>query len=428
MIGLKPLSYTNQMDLFYTAQVIIGFIGLLAIAVPFSDNYKIINYKYIFYGVISQVLLALVLLKVPFVITFFEILGNGVVILQEATTEGANFVFGYAPSDNGSVYRSLLETFAFGVLPYIIVMASISAILWYWGILPFLVNLLSKVCQKLFNIGGPVGLGAAANVFIGQVEAPLLIRPYVSKLSNKELLILMTAGMATVAGSVMVALISILETQFPNENLIQHFLTASILSVPAAIMYANIMIPSNTITDFNESRPPKVYKSTIDAITRGTSDGTNIAVSVGTILIVVIALVYIVNSFLGFIGDQINFELSIEVILGYVFAPIAWLMGIPWNEAIISGQLLGIKTTLNEFVAYPALANLEDGILSDKSKLITFYGLCGFANLSSVGILITGITAMAPERKEDLINVSFKALVGATLASCMTGLIVGILI
>ena len=416
------------MNLFYIVQIIIGFIGLLALALPFSDNYKIINYKYIFYGVISQILLALVLLKVPFVIGFFELLGNGVVILQEATTEGANFVFGYAPSDNGSVYRSLLETFAFGVLPYIIVMASISAILWYWGVLPFLVNLLSKVCQKLFNIGGPVGLGAAANVFIGQVEAPLLIRPYVSRLSNKELLILMTAGMATVAGSVMVALISILEFQFPNENLIQHFLTASILSVPAAIMYANIMIPSNTITDFNESKHPKVYKSTIDAITRGTSDGTNIAVSVGTILIVVIALVYIVNSFLGFIGSQLNFELSIEVILGYIFAPIAWFMGIPWNEAVISGQLLGIKTTLNEFVAYPALANLEDGILSDKSKLITFYGLCGFANLSSVGILITGITAMAPERKEDLINVSFKALVGATLASCMTGLIVGVLI
>ena len=187
------------MNLSYIEQIIIGFIGLLALAVPFSDNYKIINYKYIFYGVISQILLALVLLKVPFVISFFELLGNGVVILQKATTEGANFVFGYAPSDNGSVYRSLLETFAFGVLPYIIVMASISAILWYWGVLPFLVNLLSKVCQKLFNIGGPVGLGAAANVFIGQVEAPLLIRPYVSRLSNKELLILMTAGMATVS-------------------------------------------------------------------------------------------------------------------------------------------------------------------------------------------------------------------------------------
>jgi CNT family concentrative nucleoside transporter len=238
----------------------------------------------------------------------------------------------------------------------------------------------------------------------------------------------MTAGMATVAGSVMVALISILEASFGDENLIQHFITASILSVPAAIMYANIMIPSNEITDFNESKVPKVYKSTMDAVTRGTSDGTSIAVSVGTILIAVIALVYIVNSFLGLISFQFGFDLSIEIILGYLFAPIAWLMGIPWSEAIIAGELLGIKTTLNEFVAYPGLAALENGELSDKSKLITFYSLCGFANLSSVGILISGITAMAPERKDDLINVSFKALIGATLASCMTGLIVGIFI
>ena len=416
------------MTLLNLSQIIIGFIGLIAIAIPFSDNFKIINFKYILYGILAQVLLGLILLKVPFIISAFEVLGNGVVILQEATVEGANFVFGYPPAEDVSPYRSLLETFAFGVLPYIIVMACISAILWYWGILPFIVNLISKACQKLFNIGGPVGLGAAANIFIGQVESPLLIRPYVSKLSNKELLILMTAGMATVAGSVMVALIAILENSFADENLIQHFITASILSFPAAIMYANIMIPSNEITDFNENKVPKVYKSTMDAITRGTSDGTSIAVSVGTILIAVIALVYIVNSFLGLISNQFGFELSIEIMLGYVFAPIAWLMGIPWSEAIIAGELLGIKTTLNEFVAYPALAALESGELSDRSKLITFYSLCGFANLSSVGILISGITAMAPERKDDLINVSFKALVGATLASCMTGLIVGIFI
>ena len=416
------------MDIFNVLQIIIGFIGLILIAVPFSDNYKIINFKFIAYGILAQIILAVVLLKIPFIISIFEIMGNGVVVLQEATVEGASFVFGYAPSDSAGPYRSLLETFAFGVLPYIIVMACISAILWYWGILPFIVNLISKACQKLFNIGGPVGLGAAANIFVGQVEAPLLIRPYVSKLSNKELLILMTAGMATVAGSVMVALISILETSFGDENLIQHFITASILSVPAAIMYANIMIPSNEITDFNENKVPKVYKSTMDAVTRGTSDGTSIAVSVGTILIAVIALVYIVNSFLGLISYQFGFDLSIEIILGYLFAPIAWLMGIPWSEAIIAGELLGIKTTLNEFVAYPGLATLENGELSDKSKLITFYSLCGFANLSSVGILISGITAMAPERKDDLINVSFKALIGATLASCMTGLIVGIFI
>ena len=416
------------MDIYFLIQILVGFVGLIAIAFPFSENYKIINYKYVFYGVLSQILLAIVLLKIPFIINFFELLGSAVVVLQEATIEGANFVFGYPPSEDANPYRSLLETFAFGVLPYIIVMACISAILWYWGVLPFIVNVISKACQKLFNIGGPVGLGAAANIFVGQVEAPLLIRPYVSKLSKKELLILMTAGMSTVAGSVMVALITILESSFGDENLIQHFITASVLSVPAAIMYANIMIPSNSITDFNENKVPKVYKSTMDAVTRGASDGTSIAVSVGTILIAVIALVYIVNSILGGISNNFGFDLSIEIILGYIFAPIAWLMGIPWNEAIIAGELLGIKTTLNEFVAYPGLAALENGELSDKSKLITFYSLCGFANLSSVGILISGITAMAPERKDDLIKVSFKALVGATLASCMTGLTVGIFI
>ena len=405
--------------------IFVGFIGLIAIAVPFSNDYKIINYRYILYGIISQLFLAAILLKLPFVINFFELLCNGVTILQNATVEGAGFVFGYPPSDDASVYRSLLETFAFGVLPYIIVMSCISAILWHWGILPFVVNIISKACQKLFNIGGPVGLGAAANVFIGQVEAPLLIKPYINKLSNKELLILMTAGMATVAGSVMVALISILEVQFENVNLIQHFLTASILSVPAAIMYANIMIPSNEITDSNDESAPKVYSSTMDAITTGTTQGSNIAVSVGTILIAVIALVYIVNAFLGTVGGYFGLNLSIELLLGYIFAPITWLMGIPWNEAVVAGELLGLKTTLNEFVAYPALANLEPGLLSERSKLITFYSLCGFANFSSIGILISGIGAMVPERKNDLIEVSFKALVAATLASCMTGLVVG---
>ena len=413
------------MELQNYLQIFIGFIGLVTLAIPFSENYRNINYKYIIYGIVSQLILAAILLKVPFIINFFEVLGNGVTILQNATVEGASFVFGYPPSDSDYVYRSLLETFAFGVLPYIIVMSCISAILWYWGVLPFIVNIISKGCQKLFNIGGPVGLGAAANVFIGQVEAPLLIKPYINKLSRKELLILMTAGMATVAGSVMVALITILEVQFINENLIQHFLTASILSVFAAIMYANIMIPSNDITNSDVKKTSKVYKSTMDAITTGTAQGSNIAVSVGTILIAVIALVFIANSFLAFIGSFIGVDLSIEQILGYIFAPITWLMGIPWDEALIAGELLGIKTTLNEFIAYPALAALEDGVLSDKSKLIIFYGLCGFANLSSVGILISGIGSMAPERKDDLINVSFKALIAATLASCMTGLVVG---
>ena len=405
-------------------QIGVGFLGLIAIAIPFSDNYKLINLKYIAYGILAQVILGLILIKLPLVTTAFEYLAEGVTVLQEGTQKGAQFLFGYqGPVTEG--YPVLLETFAFGILPYIIVLSCLSAMMWYWGVLPFIVNMLSKVCQKLFNIGGPIGLGAAANVFLGQVEAPLLIRPYLDKLSNKELLILMTTGMATVAGSVMIALITILQVQFGDINLIQHFITASVLSVPAAIMYANIMIPSNQVTDFEGSKTPKIYKSTMDAITRGTSDGTSIAISIGAILIVFIALVYFANSFLGLIGNQFGLEISIEGILAYVFAPIAWLMGIPWNEAIIAGELLGIKTTLNEFVAYGAMANLEDGLLSDRSKLITLYGLCGFANFSSVGILVSGIGAMAPERKSDLIDVSFKALVGATLASCMTGLVVG---
>ena len=405
-------------------QIGVGFLGLIAIAIPFSDNYKIINFKYIAYGILAQIVLGLILIKLPLVTTAFEYLAEGVTVLQEGTQKGAQFLFGYqGPVSEG--YPVLLETFAFGILPYIIVLSCLSAMMWYWGVLPFIVNMLSKVCQKLFNIGGPIGLGAAANVFLGQVEAPLLIRPYLDKLSNKELLILMTTGMATVAGSVMIALITILQVQFGDINLIQHFITASVLSVPAAIMYANIMIPSNEVTDFEGSKTPKIYKSTMDAITRGTSDGTSIAISIGAILIVFIALVYFANSFLGLIGNQLGLEISIEGVLGYVFAPIAWLMGIPWNEAIIAGELLGIKTTLNEFVAYGAMANLDDGLLSDRSKLITLYGLCGFANFSSVGILVSGIGAMAPERKSDLIDVSFKALVGATLASCMTGLVVG---
>jgi CNT family concentrative nucleoside transporter len=319
--------------------------------------------------------------------------------------------------------------FAFHILPFIIVMSCLTAILWYWGVLPILVKGFSIVCQKLFNIGGPIGLGGAANVFVGQVEAPLLIRPYLKDLSKKELLILMTTGMATVAGSVMIALVSILDMKFEGINLIQHFLIASILSVPAAIVYANIMIPSNHITDFESSETPRVYESTMDAITRGTSDGMNIALSVGSIVLAFIALVFIADSILGLIPISLGGEdLSLKLILGYMFAPIAWMMGIPWDEALISGKLLGTKTALNEFVAYLDLAALSEGALSDRSRLITLYGLCGFANFSSIGILVAGISAMAPEKKPELIEVSLKALVGATLASCMTGLVLSIFI
>ena len=412
-------------------QIIIGFVGLVCIAVPFSQNISSINYRHIFAAIILQIVLAFALLKIPFIVQIFAYLSEGVTALQAATQEGAEFVFGYLSNSSTSPFESSgtgnSMIFAFQILPLIIVISSLSALLWFWNILPLIIRAISKIFEKLFNIGGPIGLGATANIIMGQVEAPLLVRPYLSKMSEKELLILMTAGMSTVSGSIMIALVSMLAPQFPDINLIQHLVSASILSIPAAIMYANIMIPSSEVTNFDGNSVPKVYDSSMDAITRGTRDGLDICLNVGAILIAFIALVSLLNSLLGIFGGWIGIsDLSLQLILGYIFFPIVWLMGVPLSETLASAELLGLKTALNEFVAYGALANIEPGVLSDRSKLITLYALCGFANFSSVGILVSGISAMAPERKNDLIKVSLKALVGATLASCMTGLVIGI--
>ena len=412
-------------------QIIIGFVGLVCIAVPFSQNISSINYRHIFAAIILQIVLAFALLKIPFIVQIFAYLSEGVTALQAATQEGAEFVFGYLSNSSTSPFESSgtgnSMIFAFQILPLIIVISSLSALLWFWNILPLIIRAISKIFEKLFNIGGPIGLGATANIIMGQVEAPLLVRPYLSKMSEKELLILMTAGMSTVSGSIMIALVSMLAPQFPDINLIQHLVSASILSIPAAIMYANIMIPSSEVTNFDGNSVPKVYDSSMDAITRGTRDGLDICLNVGAILIAFIALVSLLNSLLGIFGGWVGIsDLSLQLILGYIFFPIVWLMGVPLSETLASAELLGLKTALNEFVAYGALAKIEPGVLSDRSKLITLYALCGFANFSSVGILVSGISAMAPERKNDLIKVSLKALVGATLASCMTGLVIGI--
>ena len=412
-------------------QIIIGFIGLVCIAIPFSQNRSSINYRHIVAAIFLQIILAFALLKIPFIVQIFAYLSEGVTALQAATQEGAEFVFGYLSNSSTSPFESSgtgnSMIFAFQILPLIIVISSLSALLWFWNILPLIIGAISKVFEKLFNIGGPIGLGATANIIMGQVEAPLLVRPYLSKMTEKELLILMTAGMSTVSGSIMIALVSMLAPQFPGINLIQHLVSASILSIPAAIMYANIMIPSSEVTNFDGNSVPKVYDSSMDAITRGTRDGLDICLNVGAILIAFIALVSLLNSLLGILGGWIGIsDLSLQLILGYIFFPIVWLMGVPLSETLASAELLGLKTALNEFVAYGALANLETGVLSDRSKLITLYALCGFANFSSVGILVSGISAMAPERKNDLIKVSVKALIGATLASCMTGLVIGI--
>ena len=412
-------------------QPTIGFFSLLFLGAMFSENIKAIKLKYVVSGVLIQLILALLLLRVDLVGSFFEYLSDGVMVLKAANDYGTGFVFGYladgapnAPFDITNPGGTFI--FAFGGLTLIILMSAISALLWHWRIIPIIVNALSVLFKKPLNVGGPIGLGATANVFLGQVEAPLLVRPYLSSMTRHELLILMTVGMSTIAGSVMVVYTTML-TPIYGSGLIGHFLTASLISVPAGIMFANMMIPSEVKTDFPEGDSSKMYTSTVDALTQGTKNGLEIFLSVIAMLIVVMALVFLVNSILGIFPNFNGSAITIERILGFIFAPLAWFMGIPWEESLMAGQLLGVKTALNEFVAYLYLSDSETYNLSEKSRLIMLYALCGFANFSSVGILLSGMSAMVPERRDDLISVTGKALWAALLASCMTGFIVGII-
>ena len=412
-------------------QPTIGFFALLFLGAIFSENIKAIKLKYVVSGVLIQLILALLLLRVDIVGSFFEYLSDGVMVLKAANDYGTQFVFGYladgapgAPFDVTNPAGTFI--FAFGGLTLIILMSAISALLWHWRIIPFIVNALSVLFKIPLNVGGPIGLGATANVFLGQVEAPLLVRPYLSSMTRHELLILMTVGMSTIAGSVMVVYTNMLSPIY-GFGLIGHFLTASLISVPAGIMFANMMIPSEVKTDFPEGDSSKMYSSTVDALTQGTKNGLEIFLSVIAMLIVVMALVFLVNSILGIFPEVNGSAITLERILGIIFAPLAWCMGIPWEESLIAGQLLGVKTALNEFVAYLYLSDSETYNLSEKSRLIMLYALCGFANFSSVGILLSGMSAMIPERRDDLISVTGKALWAALLASCMTGFIVGII-
>ena len=415
----------------YYPQIIIGAFALISLGVIFSDNIKQINLKYLLNAIILQFLLAILLIKVPLITSFFESLSQGVLALKAATDQGTGFVFGYlsdgAPKPFEVVNPASANIFIFSGLMLIIVVSALAAILWHWRVLPIIIKAVSTLFKKPLNIGGPVGLSATANIIFGQVEAPLLIKPYLKKMTRHELLTLMIVGMSTISGGVMVVYTTMLADLY-GVSLIGHFLTASIISVPAAIMYANIMMPSDEKTeDQNKIKESSLYKSTLDALTRGTQDGLNITLSIAALLLVLIALVALVNfalTGLPLIGGEV---ISLERIAGWIFSPIAWCMGIPWSEAQLGGSLLGVKTILNEFVAYVKLAGINANDLSEKSRLIMLYALCGFANLSSVGILLSGISAMVPERKDDLISVSGKALVGATLASCFTGLVVGII-
>jgi CNT family concentrative nucleoside transporter len=410
-------------------QGLLGLPALILAAWLISEKRRHIHVKTIVAGLAVQFILALLLLKIPYVRDFFLLLNQAVIILDKATTAGTTFVFGYL----GGGKLPFVETnpgasfvFACKAMPLVLVISALSSVLFYWRILPLIVRAFSWLLQKTMNIGGAVALGAAANVFLGMVEAPLLIRPYLKQMTRSELFITMACGMANIAGTVMVIYAIILNRVMPDA--LGHILIASIISTPAAILISLIMIPETQEVTSGKLEPPQAATGTMDAVAKGTYEGIVLLINIIAMLIVLLALVELINLILGLLPDLGGRSISMQRILGYLMAPVVWLIGIPWSEAPAAGALLGTKTVLNEFIAYVDLAGLPEGTLSERSRMIMLYALCGFANLGSLGIMIGGMGAMAPERRDEIVALGFKSIVCGTMATCMTAAIIGLFV
>jgi CNT family concentrative nucleoside transporter len=310
-------------------------------------------------------------------------------------------------------------------MPLILLMSALSALLFYWKILPLVVRAFSWALQKTMGVGGAEGVGVSVNIFVGMVEAPLFIRPYLQFMTRSELFTIMTCGMATIAGTVMVLYASVLSKTIPD--VMGHILTASIISVPAAITISKIMVPETGELTSGEMISPEEATSSMDAVTKGTLQGVKLLLNILAMLVVLVALVHLVNLILGLLPNIQNQPVTLQRIMGLVMAPVVWLMGVPWNEATTAGALMGTKTILNEFIAYLDMSRLAEGSLSPRSVLILTYAMCGFANPGSLGIMIGGMGTMAPERRDEIVALGFRSIIAGTLATSMTGAVVGII-
>nr|VFJ63835.1 MAG: concentrative nucleoside transporter, CNT family [Candidatus Kentron sp. FW] len=406
-------------------QSLLGMVFLVLICWLLSERRRAVRWRIPIAGLALQFVLAFMLIKLPFLQDFFLFLNQVLSSLLESTRAGTSFVFGFVgggelPYEERTGRSSFI--LAFQALPLILVMSALSALLFYWRVLPLVVRFFSLILQKTLGVGGALGLGAAANIFVGMVEAPLMIRPYLSRLSRAELFALMTCGMATVAGTVMVLYAAILKPVLPNA--MGHILIASLISAPAAIVVARMMVPESkdgTATG-GELAIPQPATSAMDAITKGTLDGLRLLLNVVAILIVFVALVSLVNRILAGLGSP-----DLQELLGFVMAPLVWLMGVPWEEAQTAGMLMGTKTVLNEFLAYLKMSALPAGTLSERSILIMTYAMCGFANFGSLGITVAGMSTLAPDRYGEIVGLGMKSIVAGTLATCLTGAVVGII-
>lgn len=409
-------------------QSLLGVFTLLAIAWILSENKRKLPFRLILVGLGMQLFLAFFLIKVPASQGIFLSLNQGVVVLEQATKSGTAFVFGYlggGPSPFDETFPEAGYVLAFRGLPLVLVISALSSLLFYWGILPRMVRFFSIILQRTMGISGVEGLGTASNIFVGMVEAPLLIKPYLEKVTRSELFTVMTSGMATIAGTVMVLYATILQRAIPD--VMGHLLIASIISAPAAVMVSKIMIPEmgKTLAEKIELRIEA--GSAMDAITKGTLDGIKLLISIIGMLVVLVALVELCNQLLRFLPDMYGGPISLERLLGTIMAPVAWLMGVPWAEAQVSGSLMGTKTILNEFIAYIELSKLPEESLGLRSRMIMTYAMCGFANPGSLGIMIGGMGAMVPERRDEIVILGLRAIVAGTITTCLKGSVIGII-
>jgi CNT family concentrative nucleoside transporter len=409
---------------------LVGFVLLAGLAWLFSEDRRRVNWRTVAAGMGLQLALGVALVLNPAAATVFEVLNRGVLVLSDATTAGTSFVFGYlgtpqppfAAAGPGSYF-----VLAFQALPLILVVSALTSLLFYWRVLPLVVRGFSWVLRRALGVTGCEGLAAAANVFVGMVEAPLFIRPYLGRLTRGELFCVMSCGMATIAGTVMVLYARFLEPVL-GASALGHVLIASIISAPAAIVTARILVPesnSEMVSRVDEMAIRSEARGSLDAIVRGTTEGVQIAINVCAMLIVAVALIYLADACLGILPEVAEKPLSFQRVLGWCLAPLVWLMGVPWGEAAAAGGLMGLKTMANELLAYLALPAAG---LSERTNLMMTYALCGFANFGSLGIMIGGMGTLAPERRAEIVQLGPKSILAGTLATMMTGAVVGMLV
>ena len=409
-------------------QSAIGLLVFLGLAWAMSEHRRNVSLRLVGFGLALQLALGILLLKVPGSGEIFLGFNRVILALEESVQAGTAFVFGYlggGPPPFEEKNPSYTYVFAFRALPLLFLMSALSSLLFYWKVLPLVVKGFSRVLEKTLRLGGAEGLGVSANIFLGMVEAPLFIRPYLARMTRSELFTVMTCGMATIAGTVMVLYASILSDIIPN--VIGHILTASLLNAVAAVIISKIMIPETGPGTSGELVEPEPVSSSMDAITKGTLRGVQLLINIVAMLLVMVALIHLVNLILGVLPIGGSGPVTLQGILGIVSAPIVWLMGIPWSQSWTAGELMGTKMVINELVAYINLSQLSPDALSPRSLVIMTYAMCGFANPGSLGIMIGGLGTMAPERRADVVSLGLRSIVAGTLSTCMTGALVGLL-